>query len=435
MNDLFYDAVRLARATLLVHKPYFGHITLYMDCVAAAPGQLPEFAGVVLADDNHTVIIDPEFFLSLPLPLQCGILAHEGGHLSLHHLLRRGSRDPILYTLACDLVVNTHLILSGIKLPDEAFTLKTAKKLFAPFPIAHYERLAKMSAEAVYEILAQRYEQSDARQQLAQFALHFAPGRDLMERPPTPTPAQEKITSRGHERPQRMLPADWDRVAKSAEHFAEKSIGESAGSLSRSIALSRKVRLSWWHYVVAYLRPTDQRPTFRRPNRRVLYIDDTILPTLTAVNPSLAIALDCSGSISNEEFEGFINNVWTVINDMLCTVRLLICDAAIQTDVTIIPGEPLPAVTYGGGGTDFNPVFRTLNADYPPPDVLVYLTDGAGWYPKHPPTYPVVWVLTPDHDDPPWGTQTLLEFMGGRLYENSQTFMISASHKNQNQLQ
>ncbi len=39
----------------------------------------------------------------------------------------------------------------------------------------------------------------------------------------------------------------------------------------------------------------------------------------------------------------------------------------------------------------------------------MYLTDGYADYPKRPPEYPVLWVLTPDHQKPSWGRITVLD--------------------------
>jgi predicted metal-dependent peptidase len=61
----------------------------------------------------------------------------------------------------------------------------------------------------------------------------------------------------------------------------------------------------------------------------------------------------------------------------------------------------------GGGGTDFRPVFDWIDKDCAQggdrPDALIYFTDTQGWFPEHPPAYPVIWVsLLPD-TTVPWG--------------------------------
>ena len=66
--------------------------------------------------------------------------------------------------------------------------------------------------------------------------------------------------------------------------------------------------------------------------------------------------------------------------------------------------------TFGHGGTDFRPPFDYL-AGHPEiePSCLIYITDGCGTAPEHPPSYPVLWLLTADGEPPaPWGTELRL---------------------------
>ena len=58
----------------------------------------------------------------------------------------------------------------------------------------------------------------------------------------------------------------------------------------------------------------------------------------------------------------------------------------------------------GGGGTDFRPVFRYVD-EHPEldPALLIYFTDGCGDCPERPPAYPVMWLLTKDGREQPWG--------------------------------
>ena len=58
----------------------------------------------------------------------------------------------------------------------------------------------------------------------------------------------------------------------------------------------------------------------------------------------------------------------------------------------------------GGGGTDFRPVFRYVD-EHPEldPALLIYFTDGFGDCPERPPAYPVMWLLTEDGREQPWG--------------------------------
>ena len=67
----------------------------------------------------------------------------------------------------------------------------------------------------------------------------------------------------------------------------------------------------------------------------------------------------------------------------------------------------------GGGGTDFRPVFRYVE-EHPEldPNLLVFFTDGRGDRPERAPAYPVMWLLTKDGREQPWGQN--VHFKGPR---------------------
>ena len=58
----------------------------------------------------------------------------------------------------------------------------------------------------------------------------------------------------------------------------------------------------------------------------------------------------------------------------------------------------------GGGGMDFRPVFAYVEK-HPEldPNLLVFVTDGYGDCPARPPAYSVLWLLTKDGKEQPWG--------------------------------
>ena len=53
----------------------------------------------------------------------------------------------------------------------------------------------------------------------------------------------------------------------------------------------------------------------------------------------------------------------------------------------------------GGGGTDFNEVFNEVRRCA----CMIFFSDGYATYPEKPPRYPVLWILTQDHQTPPFG--------------------------------
>jgi predicted metal-dependent peptidase len=65
--------------------------------------------------------------------------------------------------------------------------------------------------------------------------------------------------------------------------------------------------------------------------------------------------------------------------------RVDVCTDAADVRKMVYDGIP------GGGGTSFLPVFKYIDDNDLRPDVLIYLTDGEGTFPKREPDYPVIW--------------------------------------------
>jgi len=75
-------------------------------------------------------------------------------------------------------------------------------------------------------------------------------------------------------------------------------------------------------------------------------------------------------------------------------IELIIADAKVHAHYTFQGGERMDFALKGGGGTDYRPVFDYIDANLPMSTMLLYFTDGDGWFPKYPPSYEVLWALS-----------------------------------------
>ena len=85
-----------------------------------------------------------------------------------------------------------------------------------------------------------------------------------------------------------------------------------------------------------------------------------------------------------------------------CRLTLIQCDADIQK---VEEFDEYSATNFnrmrllGRGGTRFEPVFDWIKEKSRQGvftfDTLIYLTDGFGSFPQTPPSYPVLWIMTP----------------------------------------
>ena len=142
----------------------------------------------------------------------------------------------------------------------------------------------------------------------------------------------------------------------------------------------------------------------------------------------LAIVLDTSASCSRGLTAWFLS----AVRDILLRERLFFerfrlhiiqCDCEVQQDAWITNLDEFQwylehLELYGGGGTDFRPAFRHIDAlvdtgELPRLGGVLYFTDGYGVFPEQAPDYPVAFVmLRYRYDDiniPLWAIQLVLD--------------------------
>ena len=104
----------------------------------------------------------------------------------------------------------------------------------------------------------------------------------------------------------------------------------------------------------------------------------------------LLVAVDTSGSIHQGLLEAFFTEIHAAWKAG-ATVHIVECDAKVQRDYRYA-GMP-PREVSGGGGTEFEPVFRWMQ-DQAQFDGCLYLTDGCGPAPTTRPRCKLLWVVS-----------------------------------------
>jgi predicted metal-dependent peptidase len=146
-----------------------------------------------------------------------------------------------------------------------------------------------------------------------------------------------------------------------------------------------------------------------RPSRR--YIGRHILPPslISEQLPEIVIAIDTSGSISQEQLSRFSKEASSVLSAYDNTIRVIYCDAKVKKEEVFTRADlPMKLKPIGGGGTNFKPVFEYVNKQNITPACLIYFTDLHGNFPGKEPEYPTMW-LTPNEQTAPFGTTILFK--------------------------
>ena len=118
------------------------------------------------------------------------------------------------------------------------------------------------------------------------------------------------------------------------------------------------------------------------------------------------MAIDTSGSMSNEDLERIMVEIFDIIGSRKCEVTIIECDAEIQRVYKACSVKDVSFDIQGRGGTSFVPVIEYVNANrYFRDAILIYFTDGMGdrSIPR-PLTLRTMWVLQDDQCELSVGT-------------------------------
>ena len=140
-----YDIAALKRK-MLVKYPFFGS-------VVASVGYKENKDIPTAGTDGETIYYNPEYLESLSVEEQTFVFAHEVCHIAFNHILRSEGKDPELWNIATDGVINQFLKRDGLKMAKGGVDIAEA---------INYD------AEQLYEKLLQEKQQRQQQQQNGQ---------------------------------------------------------------------------------------------------------------------------------------------------------------------------------------------------------------------------------------------------------------------------
>ncbi|MBR1751718.1 MAG: hypothetical protein IJ740_12750 [Ruminococcus sp.] len=288
------------------------------------------------------------------------VLAHEYLHAGLQHHARRNGRDPYLWNIACDFVINgwLHEMQIGI-MPQNG--------------LMYDETLKNMSAEEIYDRLTYNIRKNS---KLGTFRGY----------------GKGDIIDKGWS-PDSNKPTTLDDFCKSAlrnglEYHTSTGRGFiPAGLIEEIKALSMPpvpwdVELAKWFDT--WFMPVEKHRTYARPSRRQSSTPDIprpswVRPELPEYSRTYAVIIDTSGSMSPEMIGKALGAAasYSVAKDVPF-VRVVFCDAQAY-DIGYIAPEDIAGrvMVKGRGGTVLQPAVDLLeNAkDLPKNAPILIITD------------------------------------------------------------
>lgn len=410
-----------ARTQLILDKPFIGALVLRLPLVEADPGWCK-----TVATDARAFYYNADYIAGLSPGQTQFMLAHEALHCALSHFARREHRVRHCWDVACDYAVNPLLLGEGLEAPhgilyEAGFEGMAAEEIY-PF-------VQDMDTEEPLDTHLYDQEQSDPNQDGTQerpgeSGRRDTPGPSRDEGEAPNTQARDGGAASEEPRPQaggaaqpppltqaerETLSVQWQQRLAGAAQQAMQA-GKLGGAMARLVDDLIQPRLPWRMLLARYLSNVarDDYSYLRPSNRRT---EAAVFPSLRSAQAEIVVALDISGSVSDQEMREFVSEVDAIKGAIRAGITLLACDAELAGDGPwrYEPWEAfaLPEVLHGGGGTRFAPVFEWVARQDRQPDLVVYFTDAQGEFPSHEPPYPVIW-LVKGKAGVPWGRRIQL---------------------------
>ena len=418
-SQIVDDEISRAAFDLLLKEPFFAHVLAGMPRLISTEA---EKMGVHWNGQQAVLRVNPFWFRKELPATRCPVaLKHEILHIVFRHLFRPADRDPAIYSIAADLVVNQ---------------LLAPLKPLSGWPVLGMFPELKLEPDQTVEIYYTKLASLLRQMQQAGFG---APG-DADHGTEGETVDAKGGGTRGKPRgigtdrtALTKMPESAQALAKLLEnrqkihddsgwHDGQNSMASAAGQYAvASLLLRARERMpphQWGSMPAALLSELDLILAERQPKldwKRVVRIfcassgRTKIRHTIKKISKRygtrpgikvqrlkrLLVAVDTSGSIDQEMLEIFFTEIHAAWRSG-ASVHVVECDAAVQRDYAY-NGKP-PSKLSGGGGTDFEPVFQWMQGQRPF-DGCLYLTDGFGELPETRPRCRLLWVVTGEGDD------------------------------------
>jgi predicted metal-dependent peptidase len=390
--------IKAARVGLLFDHPFFGYLAVGMELIQKDNMSIP-----TMATDGKNLFYDSRFVEEIPDSELMAIIAHEVMHNVFAHLTRRQNRTPMRWNIACDLAVNDILEKKDSQGNPEFTLPKGALRCQGG-----YAEFADKTAEYIYSRLP---EQKGGRGDGNGEPGKGQPGDGKGVGGGTLDSHEEWDKYEGNEAKDADSPSQEDQWHEAVAQAATQArmAGNLPGHLKQLVDGLLNPQLHWkdvLREMVTSAAKSDY--TIWPANMKHLY-RGIYLPGVTGEEIKIAVAVDTSGSVSDDELKEFMSEVKGICETYdEFTVYFMTCDTVIHEKITLRPFEPFPTFISGRGGTCYKAVIKEVaNLDI---SALVFLTDGYpnDGFPKEPAFPPIIWVLTPNHGNVPYGRQIVL---------------------------
>lgn len=355
------DRIITARIGLLMRHSFFGALATRLR-IQSADDWCP-----TAATDGRHLYFNTQFFNAMTNKEIEFVIAHEILHCVYDHLSRRQHRDPKLYNIAADYIVNNLLIRDRIGAKPSIVDC------------FHDRKYEGWTSEEVYDELFKNAKKIDIS----------SLGEMLDEHPDwgnADGDGDEDGDGKGKGKRPTLSQADMDAIR---DEFREAMVaaaqsagaGNVPGEIARMIKELTEPKMNWRELLQQQIQSTLRSDyTFMRPSRKGWHLR-AVLPGMDFDQTiDVAVALDMSGSIGDAQARDFLSEIKGIMDQFKdYSITVMCFDTKVYNEQTFTADGGEDLLDYkimGGGGTDFMCVWDYLKANDIVPKKLIMFTDG-----------------------------------------------------------
>ncbi len=353
------------------------------------------------------------------------VFCHEGWHIILFHLGRRGTRDARDWNIACDAIVNPMVRRRGWHLPKGAVFIKEveADRMSAE---KAYEYIKRKRAEAEKKRWERQQEAEEWEEQVTEKPedgdneadeCNDCTGDNTVDLSDITDDVPEEGSERMKEPTEEELDEFNQKIQRSIQSATEKAI--SRGDMDDQVARALKIDdttappLNWKEILedMVQTNRNDEARTWARPNRRYLGQGEIRPGYLKDQINNLIVLYDTSGSVNDEANQQMMRvTADLLVNHTVSSITMISVDDRIRAIGEVFSEQEVLDfdLNIARGGTDFASAMKKVG-EIEDKIGVVFLTDMQTCDFGPDPMVPVVWVnwgpeVSPGHHCyPPYG--------------------------------
>ena len=360
------DRIIVARIGLLLRHPFFGNMATRLR-IKAADDWLP-----TAAVDGRNLFFNTQFFNAMSNQEIEFVIAHEILHCVFDHLTRREDRDGQIYNIAADYIVNNLLVRDRIG---------TIPKLVDCYQDFKYDT---WSSEEVYDDIFEQAKQNgdDFLNQLGELLDEHLDWEGDGEEDGN---NNSNISNKQPKYSKEQMREIRDEVKENMMTAAQSSgAGNVPAEIERMISKLTEPKMNWREILRQQIQSTIRNDyTFMRPSRKGWHMSAVLPGQNFDETIDIAVGIDMSGSIGNEQGEDFLGEVQGIMDEYQdYNIKVWCFDTKVynEQDFTADGGERLEEYEIiGGGGTEFDCNWEYMKQHDITPKKFIMFTDGYPW--------------------------------------------------------